>query len=177
MSSEVYPIGTFYDLMPIPPIDAHCVSLDAGPLRFVVEARQLTEELARAGSTEIAAGVDHVNATFDDFGASLHVYGADDGLEHIRFDCFANEPHYHYLQHAAGGMVICRLDDIAEGDPIAWTVRRLRERLPEMLEFSKVPELARTVRSNLAVFEPAIMRVEALLREADALAAAQHHAG
>jgi len=27
-------------------------------------------------------------AMYDDFGASLHVLGAADGLEYLRFDCF-----------------------------------------------------------------------------------------
>ena len=32
-------------------------------------------------------------------GVSLHVYGVRDGeaLEHLRFDCFDEDPHYHYI--------------------------------------------------------------------------------
>ena len=54
---------------------------------------------------------------FDDFGATLHVCGTADGLEHLRFDCFENEPHYHYIDQAAGANVVVRIDELAVGDP------------------------------------------------------------
>ena len=46
-----------------------------------------------------AAGVSGGEAVVDDRGVSLHVYGEQDGewREFLRFDCFAEDPHYHYV--------------------------------------------------------------------------------
>ena len=48
---------------------------------------------------------------FDDYGPTLHVCGTADGLEHLRFDCFEHEPHYHYIRNHEQSNVICRIDD------------------------------------------------------------------
>src|ERR1700738_3394318 len=77
--------------------------------------------------------IEEKDLQFNDFGASLHVYGAEDGLEHLRFDCFEDQPHYHYIDPDEKANVIVRLDDIAEDDPIDWTTSRLRTRLPAIL--------------------------------------------
>ena len=145
-----YQLGNYYSMMPIPAIQEHCIALDAGPITLVVESRQLTDELARENiAPEISEAVDaRAELGLDDYGATLHVNGTVDGLEHLRFDCFENEPHYHYVRNADGGNLICRIDQHAEGDPIDWTLNRLRERLPEMLEFAGVPELAAQTRAN-----------------------------
>ena len=139
-----YQLGRWFGVMPIPPIAEHCISLPAGPLTFVVESRQLSDELAGAAlrAQGAAQAGNEPQLGLDDFGATLHVHGAADGLEHLRFDCFENEPHYHYVRNAEGGNLVCRIDQHAEGDPIEWTLGRLRTRLPEMLEFAGVPELA-----------------------------------
>jgi hypothetical protein len=168
------PVGTHYDLMPIPPVEEHCVSVPAGPIRFVVESRQLTEETAREASAEIAAHIEGRENQAEDHGASLHVYGAEDGLEHLRFDCFENEPHYHYINNAEGGMVIVRLDQCAEGDPIAWTLTRLRERLPQMLEFAGVPALGAAVRDDYETVRSAGETVADLLVKAHVTAIEEH---
>lgn len=165
---DPYQLGNYYDMMPIPAIPEHCISLDAGPLRLVVESRQLTDELAHAAmSAAIEAEADRREELgLDDYGATLHVYGTDDGLEHLRFDCFENEPHYHYVRNADGGNLICRIDQHAEGDPIDWTLDRLRKRLPEMLEFAGVPELAADARAHNAAIDAVIDEVAELLGKA-----------
>jgi hypothetical protein len=165
--TEVYPIGKYYELMPIPVIPEHCITRAAGPIQLVVESRQLTDELAGAGSEQIAAFIaERGTQQMQDYGASLHVFGTEDGLEHLRFDCFDQEPHYHYIRQADGAMVICRIDDIAEGDPIQWTIGRLRERLPEMLTFAHAPQLAEQVREAHDEIHSAIDGVAKLLTQA-----------
>ena len=166
-----YQLGNYFEVMPIPAIPEHCITIEAGPLHFVVESRQLTDEIAyAAGATGGGEAERREGYQFDDYGASLHVFGAVDGLEHLRFDCFEKEPHYHYVRHGAGGNLICRIDEIADGDPIDWTLGRLRERLPEMLEFAGVPELAAQTRASEPHVQSVIHEVEALLARARAQA-------
>jgi hypothetical protein len=74
---------------------------------------------------------------FTDEGVSLHVWGTDDGHEYVRFDVFADEPHYHYVHNTgAGGETVNNVvdfDAVASGDMLPWALERLRTRLPEML--------------------------------------------
>ena len=83
----------------------------------MVEARGLVDE---SGPTATAGWIPI--GTFDDHGASLHVFGAEDGLEHLRFDCFEQEPHYHYIDQAEVGNTVVRIDELAVGDPIEFTL-------------------------------------------------------
>jgi hypothetical protein len=170
-----YQIGRWGTRMPLAPVPEHCVSVDGGPIRFVIEARQLTDAIAAEHQAQYpdSPPVEHDGA-FDDFGASLHVCGAADGLEHLRFDCFDNDPHYHYIHQADQRHLLVRMDDIAEPETISWTVTRLRERLPEMLEYADAVGLAANTRSNLPSVIAAVDRVEELLREADRKATLQH---
>lgn len=149
----------------IPPVPDHCVSVDAGPLQFVVEARQLTDEVIAQ-----LTGAPNEEAGFDDFGPSLHVFGTADGLEYLRFDCFEKDPHYHYFFHAASENLVCRLDDIAEGDPVVWTLGRLRGRLPEMLAYAGATELSAATRESVSTVNKAVEHVAELLDEARARA-------
>ncbi len=165
--SEPYPyqLGNFYSSMPIPAVVEHCINVDAGALRFVVESRELTNEILLTQLPEGSVTIPD-DVSYDDYGASLHVCGTEDGLEHLRFDCFENEPHYHYIRHAEGGNVICRLDEIAQGDPIEWTVGRLRTRLPEMLDYAGADHLAKAAREDPQAVTSAIDKVTELLETA-----------
>lgn len=154
-----YHLGTEYPVMPMAPIAEHCLSVPAGAVTLVVEARDLAVDL------------DHSNAdpdgpSFDDYGASLHVLSASDGLERLRFDCFDKEPHYHYIRPDESTNVIVRLDDVAEGDPIEWTVGRLRDRLPDMLEHARAGTVADEVRADMSSLLGAIDTVKGMLEEA-----------
>jgi hypothetical protein len=173
---DTYQLGRYFTAMPIPPIPEHCIALDAGPVRLVVEARQLNDRVIGAHmSTQADDGRERPDTSaVDDFGATLHVYGADDDLEHLRFDCFAKEPHYHYVRNADHGNLVCRIDQYAEGDPIEWTLGRLRSRLPEMLEFAGVPELAARTRAEHTKVLAVVDEIEALLGQARERADAEH---
>jgi hypothetical protein len=173
---ECLQVGTFFQMLPIPPVEENCVEVTGGPLRFVVEARQLSDALVYEAIPEVegqAADLGAVN--LDDFGASVHVCGADDGLEHLRFDCFDRDAHYHYIRNADGGNLVCSFDPAAEGDSMTWTMRCLRERLPEMLAFAGVADLGDRVRAKNADVQLAVDEVAVLLEKAQ-VAAAQAHA-
>jgi hypothetical protein len=161
---EPYQLGLSFRSSMIPPVPRRCASLPAGPLQFVVEARHL-DDRAVAGnlSDESAEDADQV---FDDYGPTLHVYGAADGIEHLRFDCFAYKPHYHYVREGGAVNIVCRIDQFAEGDPVEWTLGRLRERLPEMLEYCGLDVLAEQVRSRYGEMIAVVDDVARLLREA-----------
>ena len=94
------------------------------------------------------SSVDASGTVYDDFGATVHVCDAADSVEYLRFDCFESEPHYHYINPSEGENLICRIDEVAEGDPIAWTVGRLRDRLPEMLDLAGAHQLSARVREH-----------------------------
>ena len=129
---------TRYSLMPIPPIEAHTHWFEAGGLKVGVEYRLLTDAIAAAAELEAASGDVpglEAGATIDDRGVSLHVFGKQDGEERefLRFDCFQEDPHYHYVSWRAKSNEMIHLDPIADGDPLAWALDRLRGRLFPML--------------------------------------------
>ncbi len=146
--SRSLPLGLLVESPPAPVIPEHAVDIAAGPLRFVLESRSLADDLV-----QLQINTDHREAddsVSDDGGASVHVFGAQDGLEHLRFDCFDKHPHYHYIHndHQEQGNVIVRFDQIAMGDPTEWTMSCLRRRLPEMLDYAGAAGLAMAVRAD-----------------------------
>jgi hypothetical protein len=177
-TNDPYAIGTTYRTLPIPMVPEHCIALDAGPVQLVVEARQLTNEIVEETlPPEYRAVRDRDDAAhLDDFGASLHVVGTADGHEHLRFDCFEHSPHYHYVRHDDNMQVVNAIDFHAEGDATAWTLARLRTRLPEMLEFAGVPALAAEVRAANDTVLAAVDEVEGLLARAQVQAVADRAA-
>lgn len=171
---EPYQLGLSFRSQMIPPVPERCISLPAGPLRFVVEARHLDDRAVSGTLSDGSVGQDE--KIFDDYGPTLHVYGTDDGIEHVRFDCFANKPHYHYVQEGGAVNIVCRIDQHAEGDVIEWTIGRLRGRLPEMLEHCGLPGLAEQVRAQGVEIRAAIDQVAEMLREAGRRATAERAA-
>ena len=166
---EAYVVGREYDVMPIAMVPEHCVSVPAGPVTFVVESRRLTDEVINHNARSQGRPDGVLDLDVDDGGASLHVLGADDGLEHLRFDCFELEPHYHYVRNAEQTNVVVAIDAHAEGDPLRMALRCVRRRLPEMLEFAGAHELAAAVRAESVDVLDAVAAVEELM-----LAAATH---
>src|SRR5690349_25095717 len=93
-----YRRGNRYDRLPIPMIEEHCIPVAAGAVQLVIESRRLTTAIVE----ETFQGAVAAAVPFDDGGATLHGVGTDDGLEHLRFDCFEQEPHYRDIDHATG---------------------------------------------------------------------------
>ncbi|MFQ5873905.1 MAG: hypothetical protein ACE5JL_08905 [Dehalococcoidia bacterium] len=103
-------------------------------------------ERVEAGAVEF--GIDYREFGGDE-GVAIHVFGEVDGkrTELLRFDCFAQAPHYHYGPEGRDERLM--LDYTAEGDPIPWTIGRLRSRLIPMLVRAGYPDTARRVDTRL----------------------------
>lgn len=151
----------------IPPNWDNCTEVPAGPVRVVVEARQVTEDEGKA-----------LGEYIEDYGPSLHIFGTESGSEYLRFDCFDRVPHYHYIvndfggefrtgeQSRAAGNSSYKFDRVALGDPVKSTLETVRTRLPEMLEFVKQPALAQKVRQTHDVLSVALDSADSILAEA-----------
>jgi hypothetical protein len=161
---EPYQLGSLSQGTRMIPIDHDCsIPVEAGPLQFLVEPRVLTDA-AVAGVDDALEGEGGDGPVFDDNGPTVHVMGTEDGLEHLRFDCFLKKPHYHYVRYNSDELITVRLDQFAEGDPIDWTVDHLRRRLPEMLEYAGSTGLANAVRNQQADVLAAVDQVEKFVR-------------
>lgn len=152
---------THYQQMPIPPVEAHTKYFEAGVVTLGVEYRLLDDAIAAASAKETAKGNAGGANQLDDRGVSLHVFGAhgEGSREYLRFDCFEEDPHYHYVDWRAQTNQMVHIDSDAEGDALAWAIDRIRKRLPQMLERAGASSLARS-------FDPAL--VEAILPAVEA---------
>jgi len=166
--------GTVYTVSPIPPDPEHTRYVEAGAVSFGVEWRLLDDaELAAhyqgADMEEIQEALQ--GNKVEDNGVSIHVVGAADGHEYLRFDCFTDGPHYHYIEPSGEKQTIVEFDPVAMGDMIAWTLVQLRTRLDVMLEHAGGAGIARTL--DEARIEAGLVEVETLAADARAALAAQ----
>lgn len=162
MQENPYQLGREFDIMPIPPIPEHCTYIPAGAVTFAVEYRLLNEDTLQGHRPEPEG--DAPARVFDDRGVTLHVFDAADGREYLRFDCFEEDPHYHYIQHHRQVNVVVRLDTAADGEPLPWALERLRTRLPEMLRQAGAADLADRVEPT--VLAAALSEVVAVAEKA-----------
>ena len=157
-----YRRGNRYDQLPIPMVMEHCIPVDAGAVQLVVESRTLTNEIIEdAYNGAVATAI-----PFADFGATLHVCGTADGLEHLRFDCFENEPHYHYIEQVTGANTVVRIDELAVGDPIDFSLAGVEHHLPDMLRNCGVVALADEVAGQPDKLNAAVAEVRELMEKA-----------
>ena len=161
-------MGTVYTVPPIPPSEEHTTWVEAGGLLIGVEFRLLDDaELAANYEGEQMEQIQ--NALKDkpdpvqDNGVSLHVKGAD-GHEYLRFDMFAREPHYHYIEPSGQKQTIVEYDRIAMGEMLPWTLNQLRTRLGEMMGFAGGTPMVASI--DRAALDTALARVEELARKA-----------
>jgi hypothetical protein len=159
-----YRRGNRYEVMPIPMVPEHCIPVPAGAVQLVVESRQLTDQIL--AETYADGEIPEAEVHFEDFGASLHVCGAEDGLEHLRFDCFEFAPHYHYIEQGAQANVIVRIDEIAVGDPIEFSLACVEQHLPAMLRNSGADVLADDVARQMDDVRAAVSKVRELMTRA-----------
>ena len=127
-----------------------------------MESRRLTNEIINATIDDVVDAA----IPFDDFGATLHVCGTADGLEHLRFDCFENEPHYHYIEQANGANTVVRIDELAVGDPIDFSLACVEHHLPDMLRHCGVDDLADKVAGQPDKVDAAVAEVRELMEKA-----------
>jgi hypothetical protein len=157
-----YRRGNRYDRLPIPMITEHCIAVDAGAVQLVVESRVLTNEIIQ----DVFEGAVAADVAFDDYGATLHVCGTADGLEHLRFDCFEHEPHYHYIDQGAVTNTVVRIDELAVGDPVEFSLACVEHHLPDMLRHCGVGDLADEVAGRPERVGAAVAEVRALMVKA-----------
>jgi hypothetical protein len=161
-AASPYRRGTRYDRLPIPMIADHCDAVDAGAVQLVVETRRLTDEII---ATTYDGAVD-APVSFDDGGPSLHVCGTADGLEYLRFDCFEQEPHYHYIEPTASANTVVRIDEVAVGDPVEFALACVEHRLAAMLRHCGAGELADAVDAQPDRVRAAMTEVRTLMQRA-----------
>jgi hypothetical protein len=157
-----YRRGNRFDQLPIPMVTEHCIPVDAGAVQLVVESRKLTNEIIEGAFHDVV----DASIPFDDFGATLHVCGTADGLEYLRFDCFENEPHYHYIEQATGANTVVRIDELAVGDPIDFSLACVEHHLPDMLRHCGVAGMADEVAGQPDKVNTAVAEVRELMRKA-----------
>jgi hypothetical protein len=121
--------GQLHKFLPLPVIPHHARWFEAGPVTFAVEARVLDDSQGRYGERS----------------ASIHVFGPDRGQEHLRFDCFARFPHYHYILNDDQHNVVWGYDPDANGPMLSWALATIRDRLPVMLRRAHAIDLAERV--------------------------------
>jgi hypothetical protein len=152
------PVGQRYPILPLPHIPEQTEMIPAGVLTIGVGYRVLDEDTARKYLDEVGyrrVGDDGVERRYEgrDAGVCIHVFGpptvpaspGGDLVEYVRFDCFDDEPHYHYVYNAERAQDRVFLDPTLEGDPMAWALERLRTRMPDVLRKVGAPDLAEQV--------------------------------
>ena len=154
-------MGTFVASFPVPHEPQATTFIAAGPITFGVERRVFdpVAEAAKLTAEEIAAaGPDSLfHSDQVDGGVCVHVFGTDGLAEYLRFDCFDSESHYHYIIPGKGNMLV-HFDRVANGPMLEWTMRTLRDRLPELLRQLGAAELAASLKP--AELERALDEVE-----------------
>jgi hypothetical protein len=124
--------GTLYKFLPLPVIPHRARWFDAGPVSFALEARVLLGP----------------NKEVTERSASVHVFGDDRTDEYVRFDCFGNFQHYHYIQNDQKQMVIWAYDEDANGPMLPWVLNAIRTRLPVLLRRAGADALAARVETE-----------------------------
>ena len=165
--------GTVYSVPPIPPDAERTTYVDAGAISIGVEYRLLDD--AELAANYQGEQMDEIQDALDgnaveDNGVSLHVVGADDGHEYLRFDLFEQAPHYHYIDRSGERQTIVDYDRVALGPMLPWALDQIRHRLVPMLEHAGGEALV--AKLDAGRIEASLVEVEKLAREAEAALAA-----
>jgi len=101
--------------------------------------------------------------TRTDRGPSLQVLGDVDGkrVQLLRFDCFENEPHFHYDPEGKNNRIF--LNKARVSDPIAWSMDYLRGNFTSLVRIAGYGGLAD--RLNEAALTAALPGVEKAMRD------------
>jgi hypothetical protein len=151
------PIGIHYTIPAIPIIEDQTDFLEVGPLLVGVEYRHIDDDeieqnLQNTGDSaemraEVAASRG-LNAEPDE-GLSLHVFDPKNKFEHLRFDMFKHDPHYHYMYPDHHIMV--PFDANANGSMWNWISHILSSgQLPDMLRYANADHLASALDQSVA---------------------------
>jgi hypothetical protein len=144
-------MATHYDVLPIPARLPYTRLFSAGPIQIGVEYRLLNEDIISEEYGEDSreqfgnAPPPELPAVVDEDGVSVHIFDETASREYVRFDCFEDYPHYHYIDAAAGHQTVHGFDVVAHGPMDEWVVQCLSRRLPEMLTEAGAADLARAL--------------------------------
>ncbi len=124
--------------------------------------------MAETGSRDVEVGGVRINVEYRRFGGdrgpAVRVYGDLDGrpVQLLRFDCFENDPHYHYAPDVLTD-VHRKLNPQEVPDPVAWTLAQLSGNLVSMIRTAGYDAVADRVDQDAVT--NAIPRIEAAIRE------------
>jgi hypothetical protein len=118
--------------------------------------------LPRLEASGLCFAVEYRN-TRTDRGPSLQVLGTVEGksVQLLRFDCFENEPHFHYDPDGKNNRIF--LNKARATDPIAWTMDYLRGNVASLVRIAGYGEVAE--RLDEAALTAAMPGVEKALRD------------
>ena len=117
--------------------------IEAGVVTFALHHRYLD---GGAPHMQGAGGRGNGNPTQ---GVCIQVAGNVQGQETelLRFDCFDGDAHYHYGPENKNERIF--MDPTTAGNPIGWTVKQLRTKLPAMLQRAGYEDLASQLNNSL----------------------------
>lgn len=130
---------TYYDQMPIPADLERTLIIPLGDVAVGIQFRELRDDIVAQQNLEKASGATRGKVeNLDDVGVALHVFDCRNNtrVEILRFDCFDDEPHYHYVNWDDRRNEVAWLDPVVVGDPLLWSLRTLATRLPVMIEYA-----------------------------------------
>jgi hypothetical protein len=142
-------------IIPVPPLEKNTERFQAGPVQFGVEYRTFTDEVILGnyeGDAESQAIVQKNHdewGHFRDQGVSIHVFDGETDTELLRFDCFPEGAHYHYIYPSRGELDIVPYDSLANGDMRTWVMSTLADKLPALLAAVGEEDLAVAVDMDL----------------------------
>jgi len=101
-----------------------------------------------AGNVRFAVQHELWDGNLDDHpdqGVAIVVVGQVEGKETtlLRFNCFDLERSYVYGPEHLNK--VCRMDPTVDGNPIGWSVKQIKTRLPDMLRRSRYEDIAQAV--------------------------------
>jgi hypothetical protein len=101
--------------------------------------------------------------TRTDRGPSLQVLGDVEGqrVQLLRFDCFENEPHFHYDPEGKNNRIF--LNKVRVSDPIAWTIDYLRGNFTSLVRIAGYGRLADQLHED--ALTAALPEIEKALRD------------
>jgi len=122
-------------------------------------------EMPGLEASGLCFAVDYRN-TKTDRGPSLQVLGEVDGkrVQLLRFDCFENEPHFHYDPEGKNNRIFLNsVGRMKVSDPIAWSIDYLRGNFTSLVRIAGYSGLAD--RLDEAALTAALPGVEKALRD------------
>lgn len=145
---------------PIPPVESQTEYIKAGDVTFGIEYRLLDEAIGKANyGDRMISNANQGHKGPYDRGVAVHIFDNKGGelTEWIKFDCFDEDPHIHYIDASNGVNDLRGIDIVADGDPLSFALDRIKARLPQMLVEAGGADIAERV--DQASIDEALPRV------------------